>query len=195
MRAGYGKSLRGYFAEKDLLLLIDLGSDVFETATVDTNILMVANRPNRQGLRAVTISKDDLDWIADAVSKKSANLPISGEGPVFIGSSAELALKEKIERTGRPLKDWGIQINYGIKTGLNEAFVIDRQTRDRLIAEDPKSAEIIKPMLRGRDVKRYGYEFSELYLILVKYGFSDELFRYPAIHKHLKSFEPQLRAR
>jgi hypothetical protein len=58
-----------------------------------------------------------------------------------------------------------VKINYGIKTGLNEAFIIDAATRDRLIQEDPQSAHIIKPILRGRDIKRYGYEWAGLYIL------------------------------
>jgi hypothetical protein len=64
-----------------------------------------------------------------------------------------------------PLKDWDVKINYGIKTGLNEAFIITKEKRDELIASDPKSAEIIKPILRGRDIKRYGYEWAGLYIL------------------------------
>ena len=63
------------------------------------------------------------------------------------------------------MKDWDIQINYGIKTGCNEAFIISGEKKDELINTDPKSAEIIRPILRGRDIKRYGYEFADLYLI------------------------------
>src|SRR5690625_6093429 len=77
----------------------------------------------------------------------------------------EMAIKEKIERIGTPLKDWDIKINYGIKTGFNQAFIIDDETRKRLIQEDPKSAEIIRPILRGRDIQRYDYNFASLYLI------------------------------
>jgi hypothetical protein len=101
----------------------------------------------------------------------------------------------------------------GVKTGLNEAFVIDQTTRDRLIAEDPRSAEIIKPWLRGRDVKRWRVEWAGLYIIAIPKG-SDEgvhhpwttarsetearsIFArtYPAIHRHLSQFEKQLRVR
>ena len=80
-------------------------------------------------------------------------------------SPIEQKIKEKIEAIGTPLKDWDVSINYGIKTGYNEAFIIDGKKKDELIAEDPKSAEIIRPILRGRDIKRYSYEFADLYLI------------------------------
>ena len=64
-----------------------------------------------------------------------------------------------------PLKHWDINIYRGILTGYNEAFIIDGKKKDELIAEDPKSAEIIRPILRGRDIKRYGYDFADLWLI------------------------------
>ena len=107
----------------------------------------------------------------------------------------EQSIKAKIEKYGTPLKDWDITINYGIKTGCNEAFIISGEKRKELITEDPKSDEIIRPILRGRDIKRYGYDFADLWLINIECGFTDkqrgsippEEFiksKYPAIYKH-----------
>lgn len=79
----------------------------------------------------------------------------------------EQSIKEKIERIGTPLKDWDINIYRGVLTGLNEAFIIDGTKKDELIAKDPKSVEIIRPILRGRDIKRYSYDFAD------KYGVTD----------------------
>jgi hypothetical protein len=112
-------------------------------------------------------------------------------------SSIEQRIKEKIEAVGVPLKDWDIQINYGIKTGCNEAFIIDGHVKDRLIAEDPKSAEIIRPILRGRDIKRYSYDFKDMWLIASHNGYTDDTGRrispiniedYPAIKAHLDKY-------
>jgi hypothetical protein len=83
----------------------------------------------------------------------------------------EKRIKEKIEKIGKPLKEWDISINYGIKTGCNEAFIIDKNKRDELIAKDAKSADIIRPILRGRDIKRYSYEFADLYLLFIPWHF------------------------
>ena len=80
-------------------------------------------------------------------------------------SPIEQSIKQKIESVGTPLKDWNIKINRGILTGFNEAFIISGEKRDELIAQDPNSAEIIRPILRGRDIKKYNYEFANLYLI------------------------------
>lgn len=107
------------------------------------------------------------------------------EGAWSIGSDAELLLKAKIERVGKPLKEWDIKINYGIKTGLNEAFIIDQATRDRLIAEDARSTEILKPILRGRDIKRYGYEWKGLWVIATFPTKKIDIDIYPAIKKYL----------
>ena len=107
----------------------------------------------------------------------------------------EQSIKAKIEKYGTPLKDWDITINYGIKTGCNEAFIISGEKRKELIAEDPKSDEIIRPILRGRDIKRYGYEFADLWLINIECGFTNKYrgnkqpeefikTKYPAIYNH-----------
>ncbi len=116
-------------------------------------------------------------------------------------SSIEKQIKEKIERIGTPLKDWDIRINYGIKTGFNDAFIIDGAKRKELIAEDPKSEEIIRPILRGRDIKRYGYDFADLWLINTHNGVKEKGIKrikiedYPAIKKHLDQYYPQLEKR
>ncbi|UAY52134.1 DNA methyltransferase family protein [Ferruginibacter albus] len=109
-------------------------------------------------------------------------------------SDIEQRIKEKIERIGTPLKNWDIQINYGIKTGFNEAFIIDEAKRIELIEQDPTSDEIIRPILRGRDIKRYGYDFANLWLINMHNGIKEKGIKpidikdYPAIKKHLDNF-------
>jgi hypothetical protein len=116
-------------------------------------------------------------------------------------SPIEQRIKAKIEAIGTPLKDWDIKINYGIKTGYNDAFIIDGKKKDELIAQDPKSAEIIRPILRGRDIKRYGYEFADLWLINTHNGIKEKGIKpinikdYPAIKEHLDKFLPQLQKR
>ena len=85
--------------------------------------------------------------------------------PWVILSDIERSIKAKIEKYGTPLRDWDIHIYRGILTGCNEAFIIDEAKKEELIKKDPKSAEIIRPILRGRDIQRNGYEFANLYLI------------------------------
>jgi hypothetical protein len=189
MRAGYGKSLRKFFSSYNPLLLVDLGPGIFESATVDTNILIVEKEDNQGQLSGITLSDEAKDIGLTAFINKNKNrLPKMGEDAWFIGGQAELDLKEKIERIGKPLKEWDVNIYRGVLTGLNEAFIIDTATRDRLVAEDPKSAEILKPILRGRDIKRYAYEWEGLWIIASGFDI-DVPKKYPAVFKHLKQFE------
>lgn len=116
-------------------------------------------------------------------------------------SSIEQRIKAKIEAVGTQLKDWDINIYRGILTGYNEAFIITGKKRKELIAEDPKCAEIIRPILRGRDIKRYVYDFADLWLINAHNGIKEKSIspinvdNYPAIKKHLENFYPQLTKR
>ena len=113
--------------------------------------------------------------------------PAKGE-PWAILSSAELNLKRKIEDIGKPLKDWDINIYRGIVTGCNEAFIIDEAKREKLIEQDPKSAEIVRPLLRGRDIECYYTQSSELYLIGTFPALSLDINDYPAVKNYLMEF-------
>ena len=103
-------------------------------------------------------------------------------------SAIEVDIKRKIESIGIPLKDWDIEIYRGILTGYNEAFIISGEKKDELIAADPKSAEIIRPILRGRDIKRYGYDFADLWLIATFPSKNYDIEDYPAVKEHFLSF-------
>lgn len=109
-------------------------------------------------------------------------------------SPIEQSIKRKIEAVGTPLKDWDIQINYGIKTGYNDAFIIDTAKRDEILAncqsedERKRTAELIRPILRGRDIKRYGYNWAGLYLIATFPSRHYDIEQYPAVKKYLLSF-------
>ena len=114
-------------------------------------------------------------------------------------SPIEQSIKRKIEAVGTPLKDWDIQINYGIKTGYNDAFIIDTAKRDEILAncqsedERKRTAELIRPILRGRDIKRYGYNWANLWLINTHNGIRGKLERihiedYPAVKAHLDHY-------
>ncbi len=210
MRAGYGKALRKFLATKtNPLKLIDFGGyQVFESATVDSNILITQNglirtasplrtsSPQSQ-LNACTIQKDFTieTSLNDYFNAHQQAISLKLDDAWVISSNIEQQIKEKIERVGTPLKDWDISINYGIKTGFNEAFIIDTKTKEGLCLEDPKSAEIIKPILRGRDIKRYQADWADLWLINSHNNPPVEIDNYPAIKKHLNAFYPQLEKR
>ena len=116
-------------------------------------------------------------------------------------SSLERSIRDKIECVGVPLKQWNLRINRGILTGLNDAFIISTEKKDELIAEDPRSAEIIRPILRGKDIKRYSYSFADLWLINVHNGIKRDkispvnIDNYPAIKEHLDKYYPSLKKR
>jgi hypothetical protein len=106
----------------------------------------------------------------------------------MILSGIEKRIKDKIESLGTKLKDWDIKIYRGILTGYNEAFIIDGKRKEELIANDPKSAEIIRPLLRGRDIKRYSFEFADLYIITTFPSLNIDIDSFPAVKEHLLSF-------
>jgi hypothetical protein len=199
MRAGYGKLLREFLATKTQPVeLIDFGGyQVFQSATVDSNILITKNQPYTHMFNACTM-KDDYNVQISLRNYFDSNkqiMPKVSAEAWIITSLLEQQIKAKIEAKGTPLKEWDININYGIKTGFNEAFIIDSATKERLCAEDPKSAEIIKPILRGRDIKRYQAEWAGLWLINSHNNPTVDINKYPAIKRHLDKFYPQLEKR
>ncbi|MBM3404452.1 MAG: hypothetical protein FJY10_06135 [Bacteroidetes bacterium] len=195
MRAGYGQKLRKLLASHNPRLLIDCGPDIFESATVDVNILLIQAAKKSGRLKGVTLTSEAKEAnLHNFIKNNLMPLPELSEGAWFIANQAEQNLKKKIEKIGKPLKDWDVRINYGIKTGLNEAFIIDTSTKERICREDPRSPEILKPVLRGRDIKRYGYAWAGLWLINT--GFDLDIPKlYPAVYNHLLQFEDNARKR
>jgi adenine-specific DNA-methyltransferase len=201
MRAAYGESLRNFFiTESNPFLLVDFGSTkVFDNAMVDVNILLTAKEPYQQNTLASLFAgtKKELKEMLffPAIPAHSTFFP---DTLWVVLSPIEQSIKQKIETVGTPLKDWDINIYRGILTGFNDAFIIDEETKKRLIAEDPKSAEVLCPILRGRDIKKYTAKFANLYLIGIQTGWTNkernnqdpELFfknKYPAIYAHFKT--------
>ena len=130
----------------------------------------------------------------------------SNENSWIILSPIEQSIKRKMEAIGTPLKDWDIQINYGIKTGFNDAFIITTEKRDEILAncqteeERIRTDELIRPILRGRDIKRYGYDWADLWIINTHNGIKGKLPRvdvneYPAIKAHLDQYWDKISTR
>ncbi|MCT4059850.1 Eco57I restriction-modification methylase domain-containing protein [Elizabethkingia anophelis] len=190
MRAAYGESLRKFFIDKtNPEILIDFGgAQIFDTATVDTNILMFSRNKNRQQGLACVIKEKELKNLSDYFRQFAVITSFQNSESWVILSDIEQSIKAKIEAIGTPLKDWDIKINYGIKTGFNEAFIIDGKKRKELIDEDPKSAEIIRPLLRGRDIKKYLCDANNIYLITTFPSLKIDINTYPAIKQHFNSF-------
>ncbi|NTU50731.1 MAG: hypothetical protein HGA87_07670, partial [Desulfobulbaceae bacterium] len=200
MRAAYGEKLRRFFSQKTQpRTLIDFSSfQVFDSATVDTNVLLFTKEQRSKPAHACLIDATftSLTPIGAFVENNSIELnELTGESWV-ISDNASNKIRKRIEAAGIPLKDWNIVMNYGIKTGFNEAFIIDGKKREKLIASNPNSAQIIKPVLRGRDIKRFRVDFADLWVIVVKFGSYKTLpDKYPAIYKHLLNYEYQLKDR
>jgi len=195
MRANYGKSLRKYILENTQpLFLADLGSGIFESATVDSNILIFQKQKNEQSqpFYALDLSKEKGFTDFSAYEDRKMEINLSNDEAWTIKNSMELRIKSKIEKAGTPLKNWDISIYFGIKTGLNEAFMIDVATKDELIKADPKSAEIIKPLLRGRDIQRYYSNFAKVWLIGTFPSLNIDIEQYPAVRNYLSSLGAKL---
>ena len=211
MRAGYGEKTRGFFANKtNPMLLIDFaGVKIFESATVDTNILLFSKANNQhKTVCAVTNkqNKDSVKNLSDFVQQQNSICGFNSSDSWVILSPIEQSIKRKIEAVGTPLKDWDIQINYGIKTGFNDAFIISTEKRDEILAncktedERQRTAELIRPILRGRDIKRYGYVDNGLYLINTHNGIRGRIPRikiedYPAVKAHLDQYWDKIASR
>lgn len=197
MRAGYGEKLRNYFATKTTpKLLIDLGSGVFETATVDTNILLFQkNKIDTFSCVACDIKIDLIQKninLENYIQENKIELTNFNSESWVILNSLEQKIKNKIENIGIPLKDWDIKINRGVLTGFNEAFIIDGKKKDNLIIQDPKSIEIIKPILRGKDIKKYSSDFSDKWLIATLPAMKLNIEDYIEIKKYLETFGQKL---
>ncbi len=196
MRANYGKAMRKFFLTQGRIAqLIDFGdSPIFENATTYTNILVFHKNNNGQQMNVWDLSRayeSDVS-LEIMLSKEGLCEPLFIEDSFVIAKGVQTRIKKQIEELGIPLKEWDIEINYGIKTGINEAFIISGQKKDELIAKDPKSGEIIRPILRGRDIKRYKAEFADLWIIATFPARQVDINKYPVIKQYLKSFGKQL---
>jgi len=178
-RANYGKNIRSFLLNNTTLThFIDFsGIPVFDEATVDAAILgFLKQKKENTKLFYADTNKNDIDisefeLYADSIGQAILQADLSENSWAF-ESGEVLKIKDKVERQGIPLNEWNININRGILTGLNEAFIIDGKKKDELVAIDPKSADIIKPMLRGRDIQKYLPEFHDLWLIYIPKGFT-----------------------
>ena len=221
LRAGYGEPLRGYFAEKGALEeIVDFGhAPIFADADVFPCIIVLEKSHRTNGaegdVRVAEFPREALKGGADIASyvrDHAHTVPKKrfGKNAWSLETSAVDDLMEKIRANGVPLAAFaGVKPLYGIKTGLNEAFLIDTATKDRLVREDPRSAEVIKPYLRGQDIKRWSPEWHGLWIIVLKSSGdhtwpwsnagdnAEEIFRqtYPSLHAHMKPLEARLRKR
>ena len=209
MRAGYGKELRQYFiAKTNPVLLIDFaGIKIFDAATVETNILIAKKESYTQNTLACIISNtDDLNKLSILVQQQAVECRFASSDSWVILSPIEQSIKQKIDTIGTPLKDWNINIYRGVLTGYNDAFIISTEKRNEILAncqtedERTRTAELIRPILRGRDIKRYSYDWANLWLINTHNGIKGKIPRiqienYPAIKAHLDQYWEKISTR
>ena len=193
MRADYGQQLRAFLKQHaSPRLLLDLG----RTGTFDATVrpcIVLAGRERRDLFRAATVRGESHRDPAGYVKRNGFSMAVTAlaDAGWSLAPPAWQRIRAKIEAIGQPLGEYvNGKLYRGITTGLNDAFVIDADTRARLIAADPKSAELIRPWLRGRDVRRWRTESADLYGIFSRRGTPIE--RYPAIEAHLARFRPDL---
>ncbi|GAA8914142.1 hypothetical protein HpEKA43_10460 [Helicobacter pylori] len=202
-RAKYGAKLRGLLLKKTTLVsYMELNAlKVFESATVDTSIIhFIKQTPSKESdFKYYEPTPDDKNDLKSARSLPMKQNALSTESFIFANATL-LDLRDKIESIGTPLKDWDIQIYRGILTGANEAFIIPTEKRDAILnacktQEERKRTEaLIKPILRGKDIKRYSYEWADLWLINTHNGYTSalkskippiDIEKYPALKAHL----------
>lgn len=192
MLVSYGKELRKFMAKTDLLQIINFGDiQFFDEATIYVCIF-VTRKSNKQDNEVQALSLNQKTYHGDfmhEVPEQLATYPAEtfGGAEWIIQPKAHFNILQKMQK-GTALKDMPISINYGIKTGFNDAFFIDGATKDRLISEDPKSAELIKPFLRGRDIQAWMPVWEEQYLICTLPSLQLDIDEYPIIKNHLLSF-------
>lgn len=216
MLVSYGKELRRFMAKTDLQQIINFGDvQFFDEATIYVCIF-VTRKDNKQRNDVQALSLNQMTYHGDFLNEVPAQLAAYpadtfGESEWIIQPKAHFDILKKMLQQGTALKDMPISINYGIKTGYNDAFFIDEDTRERLIAEDPKSAELIKPLLRGRDIQVWAPVWDNLYLLFVPWHFpnhsdstiqgasekseNDFKERYPSIYAYLENHKEKLSAR
>ncbi|GAA7743955.1 class I SAM-dependent DNA methyltransferase [Helicobacter pylori] len=204
-RAKYGAKLRELLLKKTTIVsYMELNAlKVFESAAVDTSIMSFIKQepPKESRFKYYEPTPDDKNDLKSARSLPMKQNALSTESFIFANAKF-LDLRDKMESVGTPLKDWDIQINYGIKTGANEAFIIPTEKREEILnacetQEERKRTEtLIKPILRGKDIKRYSYEWAGEWVINTHNGYTSNLKfkippidieKYPAIKAHLDS--------
>jgi tRNA1(Val) A37 N6-methylase TrmN6 len=206
LRAIYGGLLKAYFLKHlhpiELLNIEDI--QVFEEATVESNIITLQKNIQSTSFPVANLSKDYIlgTSIKEYFDSHKFQFTPKANEEWFIGNGSFGILKSKIENGARLLKEFNIRINFGIKTGYNEAFIIDENKRNELINADSKNDEIIKPIIRGRDLKKYSFKFEKIYLINSHNGIKSIGLKrveieneYPTIYNHLKGFSPNVEMR
>ncbi len=200
-RAKYGAKLRELLLKKTTLVsYMELNAlKVFESATVDTSIMNFIKQtpPKESDFKYYEPTQNDKENLKNTPYLSMKQNALSTESFIFANATL-LDLRDKIESVGTPLKDWDIQINYGIKTGANEAFIIPTEKRDAILnacktqEERERTEALIKPILRGKDIKRYSYEWADLWVIATFPSLKLNIDDYPSLKIYLSQCRPRI---
>ncbi len=208
-RAKYGTNLREWLLKKTTIasyMELNALKKVFESATVDTSIISFIKQPplKESVFKYYEPTENDKENLKNTPSLLMRQNALSTESFIFADTTL-LDLRDKIEQSGTPLKDWGIQIYRGILTGCNEAFIIPTEKRDEILkncddtqkdergmSERERTKELIKPILRGKDIKRYRYEWADLWVIATFPSLKLDIDDYPSLKTYLSQFRPRI---
>ncbi len=209
-RAKYGQGLRRFLKENTSIVnIVDFGGYQVFAQTVDTCIVTFRKeKPPKDWTFKYCTTPSDIENPTEYINKNWQEMKQEklSDNAWTLAEDKVLALKEKIEKIGKPLKEWDVKIYRGVLTGFNEAFIIDTETRDKILAnckteeERKRTEEIIKPVLRGRDIERWRYKWAGLWLILIPAGWTntnrgnqkpEEFFKqtFPALYEHFMGFK------
>ena len=208
MRSNYGKGLKQFLIDNAYIesILDFAGIQIFDSATVETNIAFIrkfkSSNPTRCTLLSKNINKEQFHSLYSYEVTHYSPMVFKGTDSWSIISAEELSLQEKILRSGPTLKEQGISVNFGQKTGLNEAFIISSSIRETILAQCTNSDEykrtdsLIKPVLRGRDIKKYFSPPTSDYIILSYNGIYKVIKeQYPSLYSYLSRYEKELKSR
>lgn len=211
MKTGYGRKLRNFFINyTNPKILIDFGSvKIFDSASVDTNIILLGNEPNKGATICVDANgheRKEVKNLTEFINANGINCKFDNDRSWNITSPIESKIKAKIEAIGKPLKDWNVDIYLGIKTGYNQAFVISSERRKEILracnSEDERirTQKLIQPLLRGRDISNCTFSWNDWWLINTHNGVKGKFARididdYPSIKSHLTQFWDKISTR
>ena len=190
MKGGYGKSLRKFFSEINSLKIINLGPGIFHSATVDTNIYIGRNEPFSNMVKGISIDKRK--QVIQLANKNFISIKNPDETSWIVRDEVDLLISKAFENHGKQLQYWNLNINRGILTGLNAAFIIDENTCNTLIKKHSSSKEIIRPILKGREIERYYAEWSNDFIISTFPALKLNIDNYPEVKNYLESFRPKI---
>ncbi len=190
MRGGYGKSLRNYFTTVNTQKIINLGPGIFHSATVDTNIYVGKKEPFANSVKGIAIdSRTDISYL-----REEELIPMQdvNEDAWVVLDEADLQISKAFENFGKPLREWDLEIYRGVLTGFNDAFIIDQVRRDELVSEDSKADELIRPILKGREIERYYAEWTNDFIISTFPAKNLDIEDYPSVKRYLEGYLPKL---